>query len=318
MPSLDHYSHRTLFYARASTAEPSNAKGGGGMSVLTGDLGSPVRETRSVSGFRRIALDGIGRVRVEHSDVEAVDVEAPEQLIEHIKIFVDGETLHLGFRQGLNLHHVGKLDIRFAVRAKEVEGLAINGAGSIDADRLEGKDANVEIDGTGRIGAGSIEAQTVEFSVDGAGKIEIEQAAVQTCHIDLDGAGRIGVRDLRTRQLALAVDGAGKLSVERLDCQEFDARLDGTGKITAAGKAADLRVDVNGAGKLQLDDLETERASIEIDGTGKVDLSVTKTLDVRIDGFGRVGYRGRPELNVRSGGFGKVIRLDESEGSSGN
>ena len=189
------------------------------MSVLTCDLGSARRESFSVSGFTEVALDGIGRVRVEHADVESVEVEAPGRVIEHIKVLVDDETLHLGFRRGVSLHQAGRLDIRFTVKAKDLYGLAINGAGSIDADRLGGKSASLEIDGTGRISVGSVAARRGEFSVDGAGKIEIEQAALETCTADLDGAGRVEIRNLEAQRLAVTVDGAGKVEVDRLDCQ---------------------------------------------------------------------------------------------------
>jgi len=260
------------------------------MGLLTGDLGSQVRVIRSATGFSRIALDGIGRVRITHADREEVEVEAPERLMEHIEVFVEGETLHLRLRSGLRLHHVGRLDLRFEVRAKRIGHLQIDGAGRIEADRLSGREIGI--------------------SVDGAGRIDIDRAETEDASFSIDGAGRVALHALAARKVVARVDGAGKIDLDRLECQRLETRVDGAGKLSAAGTADDARIRVDGAGRLRLGRVESRRASVEIAGTGSVELSASETLAVRIDGFGRVAYHGRPELDVRTGGFGKVLSLD--------
>jgi len=73
------------------------------MVVETSDLGTCVREERSVESFERVILDGIGHVDVTQGDVERLVVDAPEDLQSRIETASRSELsrsacAHAGFR----------------------------------------------------------------------------------------------------------------------------------------------------------------------------------------------------------------------------
>jgi len=262
------------------------------MSVLTGDLGAQQRESRPVSGFTRVVLDGIGRVDLKQGSEDSLTVEAPERLMQWIETKVHNGTLHLSFRRGLRLHDVGRLRIVYEVCLRGVDALAINGAGSIATGPLRTGDFSLHIDGSGRIEIPDLDADSLHVEIDGAGKIELGRASAATHRLEIDGAGRVETREATG--------------------ESYRVNLDGTGKIAAAGRVSEVEVRLNGTGKLELRDLQSQRAAMRIDGTGKITTWVEESLDVHINGFGKVQYRGEPSLSVHTGGFGRVTRIDEN------
>lgn len=260
------------------------------MSVLTGDLGSQVRQTRSVSRFTRLELDGIGHVHVAQGAEESLTVEAPEQLIEWIETRVDGDTLRFSLRAGFRRHDVGKVPIRYEVGMRDVGELGICGAGSITTGPLHCGDLELEIDGTGKISIPEVAADALTLRIDGAGTIDIGRSDVPRQRINIGGAGHVVLEETHGDTLTTDVDGAGT--------------------IDASGTMCEIRVGLNGMGTLRLEELESERATIRIDGTGKVAVWANASLDVRIDGFGKLRFRGDPTVTAKTGGFGRIMRID--------
>ena len=114
--------------------------------------GNVVEEKREVSGFDRVRLDGIGELILTQGDDESLVIEAEDNLMEYIKTSVRGDELIINInspRRPL----VPTKTLRFYVTVSELEGVSVDGAGSV-----EGEDLDVE---------------SIEFSIDGAGDIKI-------------------------------------------------------------------------------------------------------------------------------------------------
>ena len=61
----------------------------------SGDL---VTETREVSGFSEIRLDGAGRLMITQGDTESLEIQAEDNIIGELTSEVRGQTLVLGFQ----------------------------------------------------------------------------------------------------------------------------------------------------------------------------------------------------------------------------
>ena len=262
------------------------------MVVETSDLGTCVREERSVEPYERVILDGIGHVDVTQGDVERLVVEAPEDLQSRIETHVEGQTLILRLRERgfpIQLHD---RSIRYEITMPEIRGLAIDGSGSIDAPRVTSESLDASIDGAGRIDIGSVEVHRLALDIDGSGRLSIASAAAHDARFEIDGAGTI--------------------DVDHLVCHETQVSIDGQGRVVAKGTTDSLSIEIDGAGSVNARKMQARVADVSIDGVGKVTTWAEESLEARIDGFGRIEYVGNPCVRQRVDGAGRVVRAADS------
>jgi len=282
-------------FGGGSTGEspgPAPDDKGGVMVVETSDLGTCVREERSVEPYERVILDGIGHVDVTQGDVERLVVEAPEDLQSRIETRVEERTLTLRLRtRGFPIHLHGR-SIRYEITMPEIRGLAIDGSGSIDAPRVTSESLDASIDGAGRIDIGSVEVHRLALDIDGSGRLSIASAAAHDARFEIDGAGTI--------------------DVDHLVCHETQVSIDGQGRVVAKGTTDSLSIEIDGAGSVNARKMQARVADVSIDGVGKVTTWAEESLEARIDGFGRIEYVGNPCVRQRVDGAGRVVRAADS------
>ncbi len=96
--------------------------------TLSGCLGPSVSgsgrvtsETRNVSGFSSVSLEGTGLVVIEQGGTESLTVSGDDNLMSDIETEVRGNTLVLGEKRGFNLSP--SRDIVYKVTVKRLDGL---------------------------------------------------------------------------------------------------------------------------------------------------------------------------------------------------
>src|ERR1700677_3466463 len=65
--------------------------------------GHLISETRNVSDFSNVSLEGSGRVVIQQGGAESVTVTGDDNLLSHIETEVRGNTLVLGEKSGVSL-----------------------------------------------------------------------------------------------------------------------------------------------------------------------------------------------------------------------
>jgi len=265
------------------------------MGIATKHTSSYVTEKRTVSGFNGISLRGIGRVRLQQTGTESLEVRAPQRWMKRIETRVKNGTLVLGFKKRffpfffLPISKRG--DIEFLITADVVEGLSISGAGSFETDRLRADDLRLSVSGAGKIASQGIDAKNFRMSISGNGKIQANRVNSQAIQIRGSGIAKIRLNDVTSETIHSSLSGAGE--------------------IEATGSVRDAEVRISGAGRLDMEDMEISRCKVHISGAGKVRVHVTDSLDVSISGSGRVRYKGDPQISARTSGSGSVLRIGE-------
>ena len=94
--------------------------------IGSGDL---ITETRQVSNFDRIALEGLGEVIVTQGGSESLSIETYDNVMEHVKAEVEGGTLKLGLKEEVNFILPRRLI--FSVGVDDLSSLDIDGSGEI-------------------------------------------------------------------------------------------------------------------------------------------------------------------------------------------
>ena len=173
--------------------------------------GTMKTETRSASGFSRVALSGSGRLVLDRTGNESVSVTADDNLLPYIRTEVQGSTLTLGFDDSMNGVRPTK-DVVFTVSAKQLEELAVSGSGVAEASGLEGESFTVRISGSGDI---------------------ITKGHTSDLDVTVSGSGGYRGREMTSEHARVHVSGSGDVLVAAADT--LDANVSGSGTIEYVG-----------------------------------------------------------------------------------
>jgi hypothetical protein len=249
----------------------------------TGELKSKIITTRS---FDAIELNSIINLEISQSETQEIKIEAQENLMEFIEVYVYNNTLYIDAIKTYNL--LPEKPITVYVAAPEIQSLSSKGTGDIFGTERFQLDSplNLSIDGTGDIDFAWDYAEFVTIESDGTGEMLVSGNA-SDLYVDMDGTGN------------LHLDGEYIFS-------EFD--IDGTGTCFIDGKTDKNHVTINGTGNFYGLNFITKKSTVKIDGTGNAEVFAIESLSVNINGSGNVYYSGNPyELFYTDNGSGKLI-----------
>src|SRR6185369_9192889 len=99
-----------------------------GLSGVKGS-GKSVTESRNVSGFTTVELDGDGKLILDQSGTESLSITVDDNLMEYITAEVQDGKLKLGTRHGENINPTSGLV--FKVTVNKLDGIVAAGSGSI-------------------------------------------------------------------------------------------------------------------------------------------------------------------------------------------
>jgi hypothetical protein len=186
-----------------------------------------VTEARPLSGFRALDLRAFGRVEVEMSDRESVEVEADDNVIGQVRTEVVGGRLVVGVASGTSLRNA---TLRVRVGAVALDDAVVEGATDLDVRGLAAARFGLAIRGSG------------DAALSGA---------VEDLRIDVDGSGGVRAVDLLAQRATVHVSGSGDVGLHA--AQTLSATVDGSGDITYRGSPPSVTRSVNGSGDIEAD-----------------------------------------------------------------
>jgi hypothetical protein len=195
----------------------------GNFDVVAGS-GNVTTESRDVSGFTRVTLQGMGTVTIDQTGTESMTITADDNFLPYLETVVEGDTLFIRTTEAVAFRDVTQLD--FEISAAALDGVTLQGAGNINVRNLTTNRWEVRLPGAGQITvAGETGDQTVELS--GAGSYQAENLVSRNAEIRSSGAGEAVVRVSDT--LDVTIDGLG--SVEYIGSPVVTQEINGVGTV---------------------------------------------------------------------------------------
>ncbi len=186
--------------------------------------GNVKTETREVSGFTAVSLQGFGQVVIDQNGSETLTITADDNILPYITTEVRGGTLVIATTEKVLFTDVTELS--FQISAKSLNMVEVAGAGSVDVHNLATDKWQVKIPGAGSVTVdGQTTTQTVE--INGAGNYNGENLASQTATIESSGAGMAVVQVSDT--LDVTIDGLG--GVEYIGNPTVTQKINGMGTV---------------------------------------------------------------------------------------
>ena len=282
-----------------------------GWAVVRGS-GNVEEETYDVRGFDSVALATIGTVYIEIGEDEGLRVEAEDNLLEHFRIEVRGDTLNIESNEFTSLFPTKP--VKFYVTAKALNGITVSGSGDVEAPALEADNFSIKVSGSGDIWIDELAADGLDADITGSGDVTIADGEIGDQYINVSGSGsyRAGdVKALEALKVSVRVTGSGKVELGQLEAADLDVDISGSGKVAiAGGTVGSQTVDIGGSGTYRAADLESKEADLQISGSGSARVWASEYLDVRITGSGDVYYRGDPTVTESIAGSGDIRPIE--------
>jgi len=188
-------------------------------------------ETRDLPSFTSVALNGVSTVRI-HNGPQAVRVTIDETLADRYDTEVRNGKLMMGFKCGIGtlwaLRNLKTCEVD--VTMPEMEGIELNGAGTVDVDAFDCDGLTVDVTGTGTVGLKGT-ASSILVTCTGACKVLASDCAAATGRVKMTGAARVEARVRDTLDASLT----GSSTLLYWGDPAVTQRISGAGSVQRAG-----------------------------------------------------------------------------------
>lgn len=208
--------------------------------------GNVISQTRTVSNFNKINLEGIGQLNIIQGDSESMSIEAPENILKNIETKVDDNILEISYEHNWPFIFFNPSNkIKFNVTAKNIDEIKTSGAATINSNEIKSDNLKVEISGAGKAQI-NVEVKNLETKISGAGDFIINGSAEKE-NISVSGAGQYNGKNLTSQEAVVRISGAGSATINA--SQKLDVKISGAGKVDYLGEPK-ITQEISGAGRI--------------------------------------------------------------------
>lgn len=203
-------------------------------------------ENRTISSFDAVYVSGNADLYVKEDSVFSVRIETDENLMEYIITELDGSTLKIRSKDGVNLK--SSRSIKVFVSAPSFKHFKASGACDIFSENKITSSATIGIDISGASDVKmELMAPMVEAELSGAGSLTLSG---QTKDFSVDGSGSTDINcfDLQTEYTDIELSGAGNANV--FASVKLDVRVSGAADVRYKGNAT-VNQKISGAGSVK-------------------------------------------------------------------
>lgn len=207
--------------------------------------GSEVSESRPVSAFNQIEIDGVFNIYLRQGNKEELIIEADKEVAAHILSEVKNETLVLGMEDDTDFGDIEPIKIYVTVR--DLKSLSTEGVGMVKCEQaLKLDEFTLNCKGVGAIDM-KLSANRLVVKSETVGAIKLA-GKVSDANITHNGVGVLQAFDLFTQNLKLSSEGVGAAEVYASESISISAK--GVGSVQYKGNPASKNIISEGIGKV--------------------------------------------------------------------
>ena len=209
--------------------------------ALRGWPGNLETEEYAFTNFTKVEIGSAFEFEVTQSSSYNISVTANDNLIDHVQVSQDGQTLKIGLGAVPRLWFA---TLRASVTLPQLHGLTVSGAsGGTVSGFSSTEDLDITVSGASRL-TGDITAGNIEFDISGASTIQLEGSADDMV-ADVSGASSFNLDDFIVNNADVDFNGASSGTIN-LDGR-LDADLSGASRLWYIGEPTMGTIDTSGA-----------------------------------------------------------------------
>ena len=211
----------------------------GGTNVIT--------QERGVSSFKKVSLNGFGRLTIKQGPKESLEVRTNERIIDNINIQVINDTLNIGQKnQWAFWDFLINKDVDFYLTVKDLNEITVSGAGSVYASSLTLNDLKLTINGSGSDNL-NLTAIKIDSNISGSGNITFSGKTIDQ-NLTITGSGDYKSNDLSSKFTEITINGSGNVKVN-VDTK-LKVNISGSGNVLYLGNP-EVSQNVAGSGSVK-------------------------------------------------------------------
>lgn len=196
--------------------------------------------TYAAQGFSQIDLAGSDQVDVRVGPGFSVRADGDSELLDHLKITLDGDTLRIGrFRTSGWSWRGGHA--RISVTLPALAAVSVAGSGSVAVDQVRGDRFKGRGAGSGSLTVASMQVGQADLSLAGSGSAKLAGTA-RGLSVRIAGSGGVDAGGLHAQQADVSITGSGSVR----------ATVNGQAKVSIMGSGD---VDLGGAARCTVNKL---------------------------------------------------------------
>jgi Putative auto-transporter adhesin, head GIN domain len=185
-------------------------------------------ESRPVQGFSSVIVSAGGRVVIERTGTESLQISAEDNILPLVDATVINGRLILGLKSNASVTTHSAIQFRLTVR--DLATIDASGASRVEFGDIDLRQLTVHLSGASSFAAsGSLDDLTMDLS--GVSRCEAAALRVQRAHLDLSGASTAVVRVIAT----LTASASGVSTVEFFGDPLVQAQTSGGSVVRRAG-----------------------------------------------------------------------------------
>ena len=201
---------------------------------------SQASETRELSGFERIELQGSLDVKYQQADSFSVEVSAPEKYLDKVETIVEGNRLVLRMKGDGKFINFGVSDgdgVKVYVTSPDLIGVTLRGSGDFECVHL-------------------VDTDNLDITLNGSGDIKFADVICDRVNVSLVGSGDVDMREVKTLWAGVSVVGSGDVKMRFENSGKVEANITGSGDITLKGTVSNYQYNVRGSGDMHTEELK--------------------------------------------------------------
>ena len=230
--------------------------------------------------------------QADHTDIE---VSAPDNLMEYVKVENDGKMLKIYFdtkRMGNRVNIRGKHNTKVSISAPAVHALHTSSSGDIlltNGLKADGK-VSIQSSSAGDIKGGGISCGELVVEASSAGDIELKNVACNTLKVEASSAGDV--------------------EIEAIEAEKVVAEASSSGDVSLDGSCRSANLESSSAGDVEADGLKAKEVVAKASSGGDVSCYAVESLEATTSSGGNVCYKGNPKQILNHTKYKGLKKID--------
>lgn len=218
------------------------------MIFSTGNASCQSKETRSVSGFTKIAYGISGDLFIRIGPEFRVVLEGDKDDIEDVVTEVSGDRLII--RQDNWRWSLRNEKVTVNITLPELEALGVSGSGRAEImDNVESDELNFGVSGSGKLITAGLNVDRFICGISGSGNVILgSSGSIDNGEISISGSGGFSGEGVEIDHLEVRISGSGNCRCKAGD--SIDAHVSGSGNVTYLGNPK-VNAAVSGSGHVR-------------------------------------------------------------------
>lgn len=206
--------------------------------------GDVIGESRNVSDFTEVVLEGSGRVEIAVTGEESLTIQAEDNLMPLLTSEVDDGVLELGATEVISPTE----QIVYTITVASLEAVTVQGSGTLTALGVEAASFAVTASGSGEVFLSDLSGDELVVRVSGSGDAEVS-GSTRHLQLDISGSGSYRGENLISATADIDVSGSGDAVINVTE--NLKAVISGSGNATYLGDPASVDTSLSGSGEIE-------------------------------------------------------------------